>query len=98
MKFRPSIFILILILTLISTLYMNLVVVRPNVDLRIEHEDKILSGQMDAPYQYRVLQPILSNALQNLLDFPSRTLQHILAYTLLDYVTFAGIFSLFSHC
>lgn len=79
MKFRPSIFILILILTLISTLYMNLVVVRPNVDLRIEHEDKILSGQMDAPYQYRVLQPILSNALQNLLDFPSRTLQHILA-------------------
>lgn len=95
MKIRPPIFILILILTLISTLYMNVVVVRPNVDVRIQHEDKILAGQMDAPYQYRVLQPLLSKALQDILSFPSRTLQHIIAYTLLDYVTFAGIFYAF---
>lgn len=95
MKVKPPIFILILVLTLISTLYMNVVVVRPNVDLRIEHEDRILSGQMEAPYQYRVLQPLLSRAVQSLLSFPSRNLQHILAYTLLDYVVFAGIFYAF---
>lgn len=95
MKIRPPIFILILILTLISTLYMNVVVVRPNVDLRIEHEEKILSGQMEAPYQYRVLQPLLSKGMQSLLPFPSRSLQHILAYTLLDYFIFAGIFYTF---
>lgn len=95
MKVRPPVFILILILTLISTLYMNVVVVQPNVDVRIQHEDKILAGQMEAPYQYRVLQPLLSKALQALLSFPSRTLQHIVAYTLLDYVTFAGIFYTF---
>jgi hypothetical protein len=93
MKIKPPVFILILTLTLISTLYMNLVVVRPNVELRIDHEDRILAGQMDAPYQYRVLQPLISRAVQSLLvSFPSRSLQHILAYTLLDYATFAGIF------
>jgi len=97
MKIRPPVFILILVLTLISTLYMNLVVVRPNVELRIEHEDRILSGQMDAPYQYRVLQPLISRGVQSLLasSFSSRSLQHILAYTLLDYITFAAIFFAF---
>jgi hypothetical protein len=97
MKFRPPIFILILILTLISTLYMNLVVVRPYVELRIEHEDSILAGQMDAPYQYRVLQPAISRVVQSLLasSFPTRTMQHIIAYTFLDYATFAGIFFAF---
>jgi len=95
MKVRPPIFILILMLTLLSTLYMNLMVVRPNVDLRIEHDDSILSGQMEAPYQYRVLQPLLSKAVQSLISFPSRSLQHILAYTLLDYFIFAGIFYAF---
>jgi hypothetical protein len=97
MKIRPPIFILILILTLISTLYMNVVVVRPNVDLRIEHEDKILSGQMEAPYQYRVFQPLISRGVQNLLasSFPSRSMRHIIAYTLLDYVTFFSIFYAF---
>jgi hypothetical protein len=44
-----------------------------------------------------VFQPLISRVVQSLLvsSFPSRSLQHILAYTLLDYITFAAIFFAF---
>lgn len=96
-KIRPPVFILILILTLISTVYVSVTVVGPNAAVRIRHEERILSGQMEAPYQYRILQPLISRGLQTLAApfVPSREMRHILAYALLDYLVFAGIFFAF---
>lgn len=96
-KIRPPVFILILILTLISTVYMSVVVVGPNAAVRIRHEERILSGGMEAPYQYRVLQPLIGRGLQTLTAsfVSSSAMRHTLAYALFDYLVFAGIFFAF---
>jgi Gpi18-like mannosyltransferase len=87
-------------LALISTWYVSRTVIIPHVDGRIEHADKVLSGQQSPPYQYRVLKPILGTAFESAISplIGDRRLQHIISYGLLSFMTFLGIFlAFYSH-
>lgn len=95
-KLKP-ILILIIMLALISTWYVCNKVILSNIEARIEFADEILSGQMKAPYQYRVLKPLIAEALQILISplIRSTRIQHVVSYSVIAFVTFLGIFYLF---
>lgn len=69
LNFRKSahIHVLLFILTAVSTVYVVKEVIRPNVDIRIQFEERILSGDHDPPYQYRILKPMIARGIQQLL-------------------------------
>lgn len=89
--------ILIITLALISTWYVLNRVILPNVSVRIQFSDNILSGQMEPPYQYRVLLPYITNLLQILISplIHSAGKQHVLAYSTILFLIFLGIYYLF---
>lgn len=65
---KLSTFILIISLSLLSSWYVIDRVIWNNIDLRIEFESSILNGNSEPPYQYRILQPLLSKAFDSLLS------------------------------
>lgn len=58
-----AVYILLLILTLISSVLICKEVIIPNVEARIQFENDILTGQMEPPYQYRVFKPLIARGL-----------------------------------
>jgi hypothetical protein len=52
-----ALYFVMLILASISTLYLYDLVISPNVDRRIIYEHQTFTGDIGAPYPYRVLNP-----------------------------------------
>ncbi|MEP0807291.1 MAG: hypothetical protein HRF47_17550 [Chloroflexota bacterium] len=96
MKKQP-VLILLVTLALISTWYVSRTVILPNIDVRIEHIDRIFSNQQTPPYQYRVLKPLLGKLFETTISpfIPGIRGRHVLSYGLLDFMTFLGIFFAF---
>lgn len=89
--------ILIVMLTLISTWFVVTHVIVPYADIRIEFANAILRGEIDTHYRYRLLKPLLGNALESLLSLfgLQQPRLHIVSYGLWSFGIFAGIFSFF---
>jgi len=96
MRPLPTI-ILIAMLILISTCYTFKVVIFHNINARIKHANAILSGQMDPPYQYRILKPLAGRILETLLTplINNDRWRHALSYLLITFAAFMGSFSFF---
>ena len=97
MTHKSATFITITMLTLISTLYVFKTVIGPNVDDRIAWENKILSGQMEPPYQYRILEPLTGHILEKLLRPFNRDIRwrHSIAYLIISFAAFFTAFLFF---
>lgn len=65
-KIKPVYF-LIFLLTLLSFQTISQYTILPEIDKRINIQDSILSGDMEPPYQYRLVKPILGYSLQYLI-------------------------------
>lgn len=66
----------------------------PDVPLRMQIQNDILAGEMEAPYQYRIMVPILGYSLQQIIDpFISNPLKvHTLSYQIILFFCFFGVF------
>lgn len=91
---RLPTFIVLLSLALTATFYVLRTVILPNLSLRIAHEQRVVLGQSEPPYQYRVTKPLLAHALQVALAplIPAGEVRHIASYTILLFFTFYGVF------
>lgn len=89
--------ILLTTLALISTSYVSRTVILPHVAMRLDHVAKIFSNQQTPPYQYRIFKPLVGSFLETALFpiIPDRIWRHVLAYELLSFITFLGIFFAF---
>jgi hypothetical protein len=90
------VFLLILLLTMISSQIISDRTIKPNVPRRIGIQDSILTGTYEAPYQYRIMKPILGKFTQffisRFVHDPIRS--HIISYHINIFIVFLGIFSL----
>lgn len=95
-KIRPVYFI-VLLLTLISFQIVSVKTIQPDVKKRIQLQDTILSGQMEPPYQYRIMKPVLGYTLQTFLSpfIKDKIKSHILSYRIILFFVFLGIYFLF---
>lgn len=93
-KFKPVYFVIILV-TLISYQTITDRTIFPNVPKRMELQNSILSGQSEAPYQYRVMKPALGFAVQQVISpFVSDPMKvHTLSYQFLILIAFFGIYT-----
>ncbi len=65
---RKLIYLVIILLTLISQrIYYN-TVFYPSRDLKIQETKLILKGEMEAPYQYRILKPVIFSVFDKILS------------------------------
>lgn len=96
MKFKPVHFI-ILLLTLISFQTLSRYSIFNNVPLRLELQTSILSGEMEAPYQYRLMEPVPGYLIEKLTShiIPDRIINHVFVYQLLMFFTFLFIYIMF---
>ncbi|OQX92004.1 MAG: hypothetical protein B6D58_05155 [candidate division Zixibacteria bacterium 4484_95] len=92
-----AVYILLLILTLVSSVLVCKEVIIPHVDARIQFENDVLNNQMEPPYQYRVLKPLIARALQILLSgiIDSVKTRHVLSYSMIVFFCFLGIYYFF---
>ena len=88
---------IILIVTLISSVLVIKDVIIPNVDARIEFEEKILSGDHDSPYQYRILKPLIAKAIQLVVVPLTQEMRtaHIVSHAMLVGACFLLLYYLF---
>ena len=88
--------VLLATLTLSSGWYVFKRVIQPNVEARRGFVERVLEGRAEAPYQYRVLHPLLGRTLE---DFLPASLgvewRHAAAYGSLVLACFAGIYAFF---
>ncbi|MCA2002041.1 MAG: hypothetical protein LDL51_09270 [Chloroflexi bacterium] len=91
---KLSLMTVLLTLALISSWFICLNVILPNVNSRIQRESEILSGQMEPPYQYRLLKPLLGAAVGAVVSVftESAFAQHVVSYVLISFATFLGVF------
>lgn len=91
------VFFIILLLTLISFEIVSKNTIQPDPQRRIRIQDSILTGQMEPPYQYRILKPVLGFALQLVISpfVKDKVKQHVLSYRIIIFVVFLGIYYLF---
>jgi hypothetical protein len=83
-------------LTLSSTWYVFKHVIQTRVEARREFVARVLEGNAEAPYQYRVLYPILGHALESALPTGMGVeWRHAAAWGSLVLACFAGIYGLF---
>jgi hypothetical protein len=93
---RRAIPVLVLTLALSSAWYVFKHVIQGNVEARRALVERVVGGNAEAPYQYRVLHPFLGRALEGVL--PSgmgAEWRHAAAYGSLVLAFFAGIYALF---
>lgn len=66
----------------------------PDVPLRMKIQNDILSGEMEAPYQFRIVKPVLGYSIQQVLSsFISNPFKvHTLSYQIILFFCFFGIF------
>ncbi|MCY7361393.1 MAG: hypothetical protein LH629_04885 [Ignavibacteria bacterium] len=91
------VFFVILLLTFISSQIISDFSIKKNVPMRIGIQDSIIIGQYEAPYQYRILKPVLGKSIN---FFVSRFVRdpehsHVVSYQILISFVFLGIFTLF---
>jgi hypothetical protein len=95
--------IVITILTLISTWYVYLNVIQLNPDMRINLTKQILSGEAEPPYQYRIFKPLAAKIIETALTpllydnkYVSKPVLvgHVVSYGLLSLAAFFGIYTL----
>ncbi len=93
---KPVYYIIIL-LTLISYKIVDKEVLSPDLLARVEVQNSILSGQIEYPYQYRVLNPAMGYVLQKLLlNFVNNTYRaHLYAFEIITLFAFAILYSCF---
>ncbi|MEO8210746.1 MAG: hypothetical protein ABI840_09290 [bacterium] len=95
-RIKP-IYIIILLLTLVSYDIICQETIFPNVPTRMFFQSSILSGNMEPPYQYRIMKPILGSLLQWVISIfekdPFKV--HTLSYQFIIFFVFLGIYSLF---
>lgn len=91
--FRPA-YLVILLVTMIVFQIISDRSIFPNVPLRIHIQESILSGQMEAPYQYRIVEPVLGYSVQQIVrHFISNPIKvHTLSYQIILFICFFGIF------
>ncbi len=69
-------------------------VVIPHRVVRLEHLAAVLGGEAEAPYRFRLLLPVVGDAIERvvglLIESPGR--RHIAAYALLHMTVFTGVF------
>lgn len=84
-------------LAMISTYYVCRTVILPNVEKRIAHVDRILTGQAQSPYQFRILKPLLGTVVETMAStvVRNRRMQHVFSYASISMVTFLAIFICF---
>jgi len=89
--------ILILMLTAISSLFVIQQVVLPHIDKRMQFERDTLAGNMQPPYQYRILKPLIAGAIQSVVSpvIQSRRIRHLFAYSAIAIITFFTVYYLF---
>lgn len=94
--FTP-VFFVILLLTLISFEIVSKNTIQPDPQKRIRIQDSILTGQMEPPYQYRIMKPVLGFTVQTILSpfVKDSVKSHILSYRIIIFVVFLGIYFLF---
>ena len=90
------IYLLILLLTIISSQIISDRTIKPNVPKRINIQDSILAGQYEAPYQYRIMKPVLGKSVQ---FFVKRFIRdpenyHVVSYHIVIFFVFLGVFTL----
>lgn len=103
MKLNPSnktikpVYFIILQLTLISYYIVCEKTIFPDVPFRIEFQNSILTGNMEPPYQYRIMKPILGSLLQSVISIAVKDplKVHTLSYQIIIFFVFLGIYSLF---
>ncbi|MEO8208981.1 MAG: hypothetical protein ABI840_00355 [bacterium] len=91
------VYFLIVLLTSISSQIISDGTIKPNVPLRMAVQDSILTGQMEAPYQYRIVKPLLGYAVQKIVSRFQRdpVKAHIISYHINIFLVFLGIFTFF---
>lgn len=93
---KNYVFLLILLLTMISSQIISDRTIQPNVARRMNIQDSILAGQYEAPYQYRILKSLLGEVTEyfvsSVVQDPVRS--HIISFHILIFLVFLGIFSL----
>jgi len=96
-KTSKPIYFIILLLTLISYKFVDTVHLKPNVVERYEIQMSILKGEMEYPYQYRVLKPAMGYVLQKIIyNFVHNSYKASLyAYEILLFIAFLSIYSCF---
>lgn len=75
-------------------------IIEPLAEQRMLFAQQVLSGQMEPPYQYRILKHVLAMWLGQgvAVVSASATIQHIVSYGVVSFATFVGIFwSLWRH-
>jgi hypothetical protein len=93
---RGAAAVLVASLALSSAWYVFKRVIQPNVAAREALVERVLAGSADAPYQYRVLHPLLGHAIEALLPAAlGGEWRHGLAYGALCLGCFAGIYGFF---
>lgn len=90
------IFLLILLITMISSQIISDRTIKPNVPRRISIQDSILAGQFEAPYQYRIMKPILGKSAEFFVSKfekdPIRS--HVISYHIVIFLVFLAIYFL----
>lgn len=96
MSQRAAAAVLVASLALASAWYVLKRVIDPNLQARQGFVEHVLAGQAEAPYQYRVLHPLLGHTLEGALpEALGARWRHSLAYGLLSLVYFAGAYGFF---
>jgi hypothetical protein len=92
-NFKPA-YLIILLVTMIVFQIISDRSMFPNVPLRMQIQDSILSGQMEAPYQYRIMEPVLGYSVQQIVrHFISNPIKiHTLSYQIILFICLSGIF------
>jgi hypothetical protein len=86
----------VLMLASCSGWYVFKHVVQPNVAARVAFVDKVLGGTMEAPYQYRILHPLVGHALESALpESLGPEWRHGLAYGVFALLCFLGVYGCF---
>ena len=90
------IYLLILLLTMISSQIISDRTIKPNVPKRINIQDSILAGQYEAPYQYRIMKPVLGKSVQFFVKRFIRNPEnyHVVSYHIIIFIVFFGVFTL----
>lgn len=93
---KPVYFIIIL-LTLISSKIVDKEILSPDILTRVEVQNNILTGQIEYPYQYRVLKPVMGFVLQKIMRiFVNNTYRaHLYAFEIITVFAFLLLFSCF---
>lgn len=95
-KRTKYVFLLILLLTMISSQIISDRTIKPNVQKRINIQDSILAGQYEAPYQYRILKSLLGEFtgyfVSRVVHDPEKS--HVISFHIIIFIVFLGIFSL----